>query len=98
MDPDQNNNFFWSGAERRKLLAHDPVSGRVIIASVAIAVTVFSIDVLLPLGVAGGVPYVALILMGIWYPSPRHTYVLAIIATMLTFVGYLESPSGGVLW
>lgn len=74
------------------------VSTKVIAISVAIAVAVILIDLMLPLGVAGGVPYVALILMGIWLPKPGHTYLLAIVATMLTVIGYIGSPNGGIYW
>ena len=39
------------------------------------AIAVFILDLSLPLGVAGGVPYVALVLVGWWFPK-RWTIVL----------------------
>jgi len=69
-----------------------------IVALVVIGVSVLAFDLLMPLGVAGGVPYVALVLAGLWWPNHRHIYVLAFIGSVLTIIGYLGSPSGGVYW
>ena len=66
--------------------------------ALAVAVAVFAFDLSLPLGIAGGVPYVALVLVGIWFSKPQHIYILAAAGTALTIVGYFASPSGGVLW
>lgn len=62
------------------------------------AATIFAIDLLLPLGVAGGVPYVALVLLGIWFSKVRHIYILAVIGSVLTGIGYFASPPGGIYW
>ncbi|MBT3557585.1 MAG: HAMP domain-containing histidine kinase [Rhodospirillales bacterium] len=66
--------------------------------AILIAAGILAIDLSLPLGVAGGVPYVALVLVGWWFPRRRHIVYLALLATTLTFVGYAFSPSGGTLW
>lgn len=66
--------------------------------SVIIATVIFVSDVMAPLGVAAGVPYVVLVLMGNWYSEYWHIYLLASIATVLTIVGYLASPSGSAVW
>lgn len=55
-------------------------------------------DLEMPLGVAGGVPYVALVLIGAWLPNRRSVYFLAIVASALTIIGVLVSPPGGVPW
>ncbi len=63
-----------------------------------LAFAVLLFDLALPLGVAAGVPYVALVLLGLrarWRP---YIFVLAAVATVLTVVGYLYSPPGGVGW
>lgn len=78
--------------------ATGPASLKVVVISGLIAVSVLMADLLLPLGVAGGVPYLALVMMGIWFSKPWHTYVLAVIGTVLTVVGFMLSSSGGVLW
>jgi len=68
------------------------------LASAALAASIFAIDISLPLGVAGGVPYVAVVLLGAWYPNPRYTLVLAIAVTGLTVIGYFLSPPASVPW
>ncbi|MDP6588895.1 MAG: hypothetical protein QF666_05565, partial [Alphaproteobacteria bacterium] len=65
---------------------------------VVAAAAIFAVDLFLPLGVAGGVPYVALVLLGLWLPSRRYILVLACVGTALTVIGYLLSPTGGIAW
>ncbi|MBF0248884.1 MAG: PAS domain S-box protein, partial [Alphaproteobacteria bacterium] len=67
-------------------------------AAVVVAASIFLVDAVLPLGVAGGVPYVALVLMGVWFPRAGHTYVLAAAGSVLTVAGYFASPEGGTFW
>ncbi len=52
----------------------------------------------MPLGVAGGVPYVALMMLGLRSSWHKHSYHLAILATILTIVGYFLSPEAGTPW
>lgn len=59
---------------------------------------VFIFDLVMPLGVAAGVPYVALVLVGVRMPEQRHIYLLAAAGTALTVTGYFLSPDGGVPW
>jgi len=56
---------------------------------------IFAIDLMLPLGIAGGVPYVAVVLIGLWYPRLRFLYIAATIGSILTIAGYFLSPPGG---
>ncbi|MFC1673354.1 PAS domain-containing sensor histidine kinase [Pseudomonadota bacterium] len=76
----------------------DRIPFNVILVAVAIAAIVFVLDSSTPLGVAGGVPYVALVLMGLWLPRPQYIYMLAVIGSVLTVLGYFTSPSGGIHW
>ena len=66
--------------------------------STAVAVAILAFDFSLPLGVAGGVPYVALVLVGLWSPWRRYIYLMAAVGTVLTAVGYYASPAGGTPW
>ncbi len=77
-----------------------PVMGRVgvVAVSVAVASAIFAFDLSYPLGVAGGVPYVALVLLGLWWPQRQAVFALAVAATLLTLLGYFLSPEGGVPW
>jgi PAS domain S-box-containing protein len=55
-------------------------------------------DLSLPLGVAGGVPYVALVLVGLGAAWRPYILVLALASTVLTLTGYALSPEGGTPW
>ena len=64
--------------------------------AVGIAAMGLVFDLNMPLGVAGGIPYVALVMLGLWACRREQVLYLAIFATILTFVGYYLSPPGGV--
>ncbi len=59
---------------------------------------VLALDLSIPLGVAGGVPYVAVVLLSLRSPDPRLPIRMAALCTLLTLTGLLLSPSGGVAW
>ncbi len=63
-----------------------------------ISVMVFIFDLFMPLGVAGGVPYVCLVLLGLRARSPNVTFGLAIFGTFLTIVGYYLSAPASTPW
>ncbi len=46
------------------------------------------VDVSIELGVAGGVPYVAVVLLSLWIPNKRFTVLVSIICSMLTIAGF----------
>ncbi len=64
----------------------------------ALALVVLGFDLSLPLGIAGGVPYVALVLLGIWFPRRKDIFILAAVGSALTILGYFLSPAGGIFW
>lgn len=68
----------------------------VVLLSLLIGAAVLIFDLYFPLGVAGGVPYVALVLIGLITQQPKVIIVLAIVGSILTVVGYFFSPSGGI--
>jgi PAS domain S-box-containing protein len=74
------------------------VSGGLVLFSVVAAAAIFAFDLSYPLGVAGGVPYVVLVLLGLWWPRRAAAFDLAAVATALTVLGFYVSPPGGVLW
>ncbi len=75
------------------------IAGKNIIAmTLFLMVSVFVIDTLLPLGVAGGVPYILVILVSLWYEQKTFTLAVAIACTLLTITGFYLSPAGGELW
>jgi len=59
---------------------------------------VFVFDLVMPLGFAGGVPYVVLVLLSLFSPRQRLAYPIAGISSCLTVLGYFLSPVGGIPW
>jgi C4-dicarboxylate-specific signal transduction histidine kinase len=71
---------------------------RVLVALLLLASAIFAVDLTLPLGVAGGVPYVAVVLLALWSPDPRLPLRAAAGCSVLTVLGFSLSPHGGELW
>jgi two-component system, LuxR family, sensor kinase FixL len=71
---------------------------RPLAASVVVGGLIFAFDLALPLGVAGGVPYITLVMLGTWYPRESHFYVLATVSTILVILGFFLSAQGAALW
>ncbi len=69
-----------------------------LILSIFLIITVFIIDLQLPLGIAGGVPYISVILVSLWLPGKKYIISFAVICSVLTIAGYYFSPQGGELW
>ncbi|MFQ5777358.1 MAG: PAS domain S-box protein, partial [Terriglobia bacterium] len=71
---------------------------RLIALGVVLAVGIFALDLAVPLGVACGVPYVALVLIFLWSRRRHHIMLAALAGTALTVLGFFFSPSGGAPW
>ena len=69
-----------------------------IVLAAFVASLVLAFDLSLPLGIAGGVPYVALVLLGGWFPRSKHIFILAVVASALTAAGFFLSPTGVEPW
>ncbi len=65
--------------------------------SALLTVVVFLVDLSIPLGIAGGVPYIAVVLVSLWLPGKRYTVAVAAFCTGLTILGFFWSPTGGEL-
>ena len=48
-------------------------------------------DLWLPSGAGGAMPYVVLVLLGLWAPRLGHVIALAVTASFLTLIGVLFS-------
>jgi len=66
----------------------------VVLLGLLIGIAVFLFDIFSPMGVAAGVPYVAMVLVGLIAQRARFILILAVIGSVLTFVGYFLSPAG----
>ncbi len=63
-----------------------------------LALAIFALDLTVPLGVAAGVPYVALVLLGLWSTRTDVTLALAAAGTLLTILGFFLSEPAGIPW
>ena len=63
-----------------------------------LGLVILGLDIVTPLGVAGGVPFVGFILAGWWLPERRHIFILAVVASVFVVAGYFLAPAGGILW
>lgn len=61
-------------------------------------VLIFFADLFIPLGVAAGVPYIAVVLVSLWVPQKSFTLKVALASSILTIFGLMYSPTGGELW
>lgn len=66
---------------------------------VALSLSIFAVDMYLPLGAGVGVSYIAVVLSSLWLPRARYTWIAAVISTTLTIARMvLESPESIYLW
>lgn len=63
-----------------------------------VVLLVFIIDLLLPLGVAGGVPYILAVLLSVNFSNTKYTIGISALCSILVVLGYYLSPEGGELW
>ncbi len=63
-----------------------------LVLSLGMAFTFLYLDMLLPLGIAGGMPYIALILVGLWAISRKLIFLNAFLGTIFTIIGFFLSP------
>ena len=76
----------------------DMTEGRLLALCLILSLAIFLFDTSIPLGVAGGVPYILVVLVSICSKHRRLTYYVAIAASILTIAGFYSSPAGGELW
>jgi len=71
---------------------------RLAVLAIAIAASVFVLDLWLPLGIAVPMMYVAPVVISLWSPQERFTLITATAGTALTGLGFSLSPAGGIAW
>ena len=87
-----------SGGEELVIPKDQQSSYRLFAFAVCLSVAIFFLDMSLPLGIAGGIPYIVAVMIGIWLPNQGQILIITIITIALVILGYFLSPSGGVLW
>lgn len=70
-----------------------PLNPWLIFASSILAVAIFAIDLMMPFGDAGGVPYVALVCLGWWHPRPRAVFFFAGVSSVLVLLAHWLTPN-----
>ena len=63
-----------------------------------IATIIFIIDVMVPLGIAGGIPYILVVWLSFRHQQSQLPIWTAIGCSILTTLGVFFSPAGGDLW
>lgn len=77
-------------------MKHDFRIQKITLYSALASSAVLAFDLYFPLGVAGGAPYILLVLIGLYAHRPNSVIVLAALGSILTIVGYYLSPHGGI--
>jgi PAS domain S-box-containing protein len=77
-----------------------PTERVVLIAGALLALAIAAVDAELPLGIATGMLYVLVILLGLWVATPLYPIAAAAVATVLlvadTVIGWSATPPGNV--
>ena len=60
--------------------------------ALALAIGIFATGLFLPLGIAAGIPYIAVILLASWSGWRHGVYSFAAATSVLTVIGYFASP------
>lgn len=71
---------------------------KIFLASCVLALLILIADTRLPLGIAGGMPYTLIVLLGWWFRSERQILFVATLCVLLTAAGFFLSPDGGAFW
>ncbi len=69
-------------------------SSRAVLIALSLAL-IFAIDLRVPWGVAAGIPYVAPVLLSLWFQRPRVPLLVAAAATFLLFTGFVLAGHAG---
>ena len=81
------------------VFAKNLTNKQIVLICAAFAAGIFYVDIAsLPLGVAAGVAYVAVVLVSLWTSQWQYTLIIAGGVTILTIFGYLFSEPAGVPW
>lgn len=71
---------------------------RTVIVCTLLALAVLGFDLLIPLGVADSIPYIAVVLLSLRHEQRRFTVIMAVLCSVLTILGFFFSPPDGEMW
>jgi hypothetical protein len=75
----------------------EPADNLFHILCVIVSSLIFIIDLLAPQSIAGGVPYITVVLISLWSPHRHFTLFVAAYCSILTIIGFIYSPYGSTL-
>lgn len=75
-------------SSRFESLEVSPISNSLLLFTAGLIAIILLLDISTPSGIAGGVPYVAVVAMGWWFPQRRHIVILSTIVSILTLMVY----------
>mgnify|MGYP000966091024 FL=1 len=88
--------------ESETAASHPAAEGRaafgIIAACGLLMITIFLLDLAIPLGVAMGVPYIAVVLISLWSPHKGFTVLVAVIASVFTMAAFFFKPQVAEMW
>jgi PAS domain S-box-containing protein len=79
-------------------MAQNAVHSARLVLSAVLCLVVFVVDLIVPLGVASGVPYVVPVFLACFQPRRYGPAAIAALATLLTVVAAYFSPPAPLLW
>ncbi len=65
---------------------------------IALMLLIMAADLAVPLGVAMGVPYVAVVLLSLWSPRKKFTLLITTAASLFTIAAFFLKPAVAELW
>ncbi len=82
----------------KNLKKQEASNRKIVTLCLVLSIAIFIIDASIPLGVAGGVPYILVVLISLSSPRKNLPIYMAIGGSILTVIGFYSSPTGGELW
>ena len=64
----------------------------------SLTIAILLLDLSIPLGVAMGVPYTAVILISLWFPRNKFTVLTGVVCSLLVIGVYLYKPAITDMW
>jgi len=80
------------------MVTNEGTDNKTVLICLLLSIVIFILDSSVPLGVAGGVPYILVILISLRSYRKRLPIFVAICTSALTVIGFFSSPIGGELW
>lgn len=63
-----------------------PLPLNLLLFTISLMSGIFFLDLISPIGIAGGAPYIAVVAMGWWFPQRKHIMFIAIFVSILSLV------------